>query len=179
MIPGRLSTCPNCGRPAETIPGLPGNRPARARAGLQPFKLDASRWTMNDRVVAGASAVLMVSLFLPWFGVDFLGVTVTFDALVSHTYLYVVLIMCVAILGYLVLRMSSLRRWLPRPGAHERLLLATTAVNFVIVLIGFISTPGGAFAGPLLNREYGAFAGGIAALVAVLPLAAAFFNFYG
>ena len=60
------------------------------------------------------------------------------------------------------------------------LLLAATGANFVIVLIGFIFTPGGnTFVGPLLSREYGAFVGGIAALVAILPLAATYFNFYG
>jgi hypothetical protein len=178
MIPNRLNKCANCGRPAETIPGLPGIVPAQ-QSGRHPFWLDASRWTQNDRVVAGASAVLGVSLFLPWFGVSFLGVTVAVNGLTSHRYLFVVLVMCAVILGYLVLRMSSLRVVLPRPRTHDRLLLAATAVNFVIVLIGFISTPGSAFTNPLLSREYGAFVGGIAALVAVLPLAEAFFNFSG
>lgn len=180
MIPNRLSTCPNCGRPAETVPGAPGNRSvglrsARSRSGRHPLKLDASHWTQTDRVVGGSTAVLLVSLFLPWFGVSAFGMTATVDALVSHSYLHVVLVMCAAILGYLVLRISSLRSVLPRPGIHNRLLLAVTTFNFVIVIIGFISTPGG----PLLSREYGAFTGGIAALVAVLPLAAAVFNFYG
>jgi hypothetical protein len=179
MIPSRLSKCPNCGRPAETVPGLSRNHPARPRSSRNPFTLDASRWTQNDRIVAGASAIVMVSLFLPWFGVSFLGTTVTFDALFSHSYLYMVLIMCIVILGYLVLRMSSLRPVLPRPRTHDRLLLAATVVNFVMVLIGFLSTPGGALVGPFLNREYGAFVGGIAALVAALPLAATFFNFFG
>lgn len=178
MIPNRLSTCPNCGRPAEAVPGVPGKYPARPRSGGHPFKLDASRWTQNDRIVAGASAVLLVSLFLPWFGLSFLGATVTFDALASHGYLSVVLIVCIAILGYLILRTSSLRI-LSRPRTHDRFLLGATAVNFVVVLIGFLSTPGSTFVGPLLNREYGAFVGGIAALVAVFPLAAAFFNIYG
>jgi hypothetical protein len=178
MIPNRLSKCPHCGRPAETIPGLLGNDPAQ-RSGRHPFRLDASRWTQNDRIVAGASAVLGVSLFLPWYGVSFLGATVAVNGLTSHRYLLAVLIMCAIILGYLVLRMSSLQAVLPRPRTHDRLLLTATAVNFVIVLIGFISTPGGAFINPLLSREYGAFVGGIAALVAVFPLAEAFFNFSG
>ena len=181
-IPNRLSTCPNCGRPAEAVPGapgVPGNYPAPPRSGGHPFKLDASRWTQNDRIVAGASAVLLISLFLPWFGLSFLGATVTFDALASHAYLNLVLIVCIALLGYLVLRTSSLRL-LPRPSTHDRLLLGATAVNFVAVLIGFLSTPGSStFVGPLLSREYGAFVGGAAALVAVIPLAAAFFNVYG
>jgi hypothetical protein len=179
MIPSRLNACPNCGRPAETVPNLSGRYPAQPRPSRHPFKLDASRWTQSDRIVAGASAVLLISLFLPWFGASFLGTTVTFDGLISHGYFYAVLIICLAILSYLVLRMSALRPALPRAGTHDRLLLAVTGANFVIVLIGFISTPGGAFIGPLLSREYGAFAGGIAAFVAVLPLAAVFFNFYG
>jgi hypothetical protein len=177
MIPNRLSTCPNCGRPAETVPGLPTNHPGRPPSGRHLFTLDARRWTQNDRIVAGASAIVMVSLFLPWFGISFLGANVAVDALISHNYFYIVLIICIAILGYLVLRMSPLRAALPGPRIHDRLLLAATAANFVIVLIGFISTPGGTLGGAFLNREYGAFVGGIAALVAVLPLAATLFNF--
>lgn len=177
MIPGRLSSCPNCGRPAESVPGgLPAKRPAVRRR--QPLRLDARRWTQNDRVVAGASAVLLISLFLPWFGINFLGTTVVaVDGLASHRYLYAVLALCVLLMFYLVLRLSSFPPLARRPEAHDRLMLAATSVNFAVTLAGFIFTPGSSFVGPLLSREYGAFIGVIAALVALLPVAASVFNF--
>lgn len=169
--------CPNCGRPAETIPGPPWSRRRRAAARRQPFMLDARFWTSNDRIVGVASAALLISLYLPWFSVNPLGVTIAeLDALTSHRYLHIVLYMCIAILVYLVLRISPIRRVLPRPRAHDRLLLAATAVNFVIVLIGFIKTPGNADWAPWISREYGAIAGAVAALAAVAPLAASAIN---
>src|SRR5262245_27277442 len=127
-IPDVLSTCPNCGRPAETVPGARGSRPGRASVRRQPF-MDADRWTERDRIAGIASAVLIISLFLPWFGVTFLGINVTEDGLESHGYLHIVLILCLAILGYLLLRISPVRSVLPAPRTHERIMLVATAVN--------------------------------------------------
>lgn len=138
--------------------------------------MDASRWTERDRISGIASAVLFISLFLPWFGVSILGMTVTADGLTSHGYLRIVLILCLAILGYLVLRISPIRSMLPAPRTHERILLVAMAANLVLVIFGFIATPGGAEWGPLVSRQYGSFVGGIAALAAVVPLGAAVFN---
>jgi hypothetical protein len=174
-IPDVLSTCPNCGRPAEAVPGAFRSRPSRVPVRRQPF-MDASRWTERDRITGIASAVLLISLFLPWYGVTILGMTVTADGLASHGYLRIVLILCLAILGYLVLRISPVRSVLPASRAHERVLLVATAVNFALVLIGFIAAPGGAEWGPLVSHQYGSFTGGIASLAAVVPLGAAVFN---
>jgi hypothetical protein len=136
--------------------------------------MDASRWTEGDRITGIASAVLLVSLFLPWYGVSFFGITVTADGLESHGFLRIVLFSCLAILGYLALRISPARSVLPPPRAHERMLLVATAVNLALVVIAFIARPGDA--GPLISHEYGSFVGGIAALAAVAPLGAAVFN---
>jgi hypothetical protein len=146
------------------------SRPPRVRSNLQPF-IDASRWTERDRIAGIASAVLLISLFLPWFGVSFLGMTVTANGLESHGYLRIVLIMCLAILGYLTLRISPVRSVLPAPRAHDRILLTATAVNLALVIIAFIAAPGG-----VLNPQYGAFVGIVAALAAVVPLGAAVFS---
>jgi hypothetical protein len=169
-IPDSLGTCPNCGRPAEAVPTSFGSRSFRRRP-RQPF-IDASRWTERDRVSGIASAVLLVSLFLPWYGLSILGMTVTANGLQSHGYLRIVLVLCLATLGYLLLRVSPIRSVLPAARAHERVLQVATAVNLTLVLIGFTSTPGGL----LVSHEYGSFMGGIAALAAVAPLGAAVFN---
>jgi hypothetical protein len=174
-IPDVISTCPNCSRPAETIPGELRSRPFRKLRQRQPF-IDAGRWTEPDRITVTASAVLLVSLFLPWFGVSFLGMSVTADGLESHGYLRIVLMLCAAILGYLVLRVTPARSVLPPPRAHERVLLAATSINLALVVIGFLVAPGGAALGPLVSHQYGAFVAGIAALVAVAPIGAAVFS---
>jgi hypothetical protein len=97
---------------------------------------------------------------------------VTADGLESHGYLRIVLFLCLAILGYLILRISPVRAVLPAPRAHERIMLTATGINLALVIIGVIVIPGGFMVG----REYGAFVGGIAALAAVVPLGAAVFD---
>ena len=174
-IPDALSTCPNCGRPAEALPGALRWQSARARGRRKPF-FEVSRWSERDRIAGISSVVLLISLFLPWFGVTLLGFTVTADGLESHPFLRIVLILCLAILGYLVLRISPLRSVLPPPRAHEGIMLTATAANLALVVIGFIAAPGGGQWGPLMSHQYGSFVGGIAALAAVVPLGAAVFN---
>jgi hypothetical protein len=175
-IPYVFSTCPNCGRPAETVPGRPGGRHNAASIRWQPLRLDANLWTENDRITGIASAIVLISLFLPWFGITLFGTSVTEDGLTSHGYLSIVMIICLAILGYLALRISPMRSALPPSRMHELLLLAATAVNFVLVVVGFIATPGGADWAPLLSRQFGSFVGGVAALAAVMPPAKSVFN---
>lgn len=177
-IPHIFGTCPNCGRPAETVPGRPGIRRNARSIRRQPLRLDANLWTENDRITGIASAALLVSLFLPWFGITLLGTSVTADGLTSHGYLRIVMIICLVILGYLVVRISPMRPVLPPPRMHELLLLAATAVNFALVVAGFIATPGGADWAPLLSRQYGAFVGGATALAAVAPFAKSVFNIH-
>ena len=174
-IPEALSTCPNCRRPAEALPGARRNRTSRVPVRRQPF-IDINRWTESDRITGIASAVLLISLFLPWFGFTLLGITETVNGLESHGYLRIVLILCLAILGYLVLRISPIRSVLPASRTNERILLVATAVNLALVIGGFITTPGSADWGPLLSRQYGSFVAGIAALAAVVPLGKAVFN---
>lgn len=170
-IPGYLSACPNCGRPAETIYGAKGNRSPRWWSRRQPF-IDISRLTQRDRIAGICSALLLISLFLPWFGVSLFGVTVTANGLEVHGYLHIVLILCLVILGYLTLRVSPLRSVLPAQHAHERILLAVTTVNAALALMAFIGSPDGLFVSP----QYGAFVGVAAALAAAVPLAAAVFG---
>jgi len=177
-IPHVFGTCPNCGRPAETVPGRPGGRRNAGSIPRPPLKLDANLWTENDRVAGIASAALLISLFLPWFGITVFGTSVTEDGLTSHGYLSIVMIICMAILGYLLLRISPVRPVLPPSRMHERLLLAATAVNFVLVVIGFISVPGGVGWAPLLSRQFGSFVGGAAALAAVASPAKCVFNIH-
>ncbi len=177
-IPEALSACPNCRRPAEAVPGARRNRTSRVPARRRPF-IDISRWTERDRITGIASAMLLVSLFLPWFGatLPFVGIIATVNGLESHGYLHIVLVLCLAILGYLVLRIiNPIRSVLPASRTNERILLVATAVNLALVIAGFITKPGSADWGPLLSRQYGSFVAGSAALAAVVPLGNAVFN---
>ena len=81
--------CPNCGaalHPRRHRPGRAGRRAASggcthagaaAPAGaagasaVPPFKFDAARWTLADRIAGVATLVLFICLFLPWFTYSF------------------------------------------------------------------------------------------------------------
>jgi hypothetical protein len=127
--------------------------------------------TQTDRIVGIASLVLFISLFLSWYSIDGFGAS----GLSAHNYLYITLILSIAIVGLLVAQALSLWK-LPdsSPVARDQLLLIATGVNFVLVLLAFIFKPGGGGAyGFHYNWgwSFGSFIGLIAAIVAVVPMA--------
>jgi len=53
--------------------------------------------------VGGASLVVLISLFLPWFGVSVLGESFSLSGTTAHGYLVIVVIVAVLMIAYLVL----------------------------------------------------------------------------
>ncbi len=171
------ATCPRCGAPVHVAPGAPpaaaGGPAAGQNAGAPAaaFKFDATRWSRADQIAGGGTLVLFISLFLPWFGVS-LGAfgSATADALTAHGYLYIVLILCLAIFAYLAMVAGFERLPVQLPLDREQLLLAATGINCVLVLIAFVFKPGG-YGSVGVGWRFGAFVGLIAAIAAVAPLA--------
>ena len=131
---------------------------------------------MADRIAGGATLVPFISLFLSWFSVSagFGNFTASssVDALTAHGHLYLVLLLALAMLGYLI--MSAGLDHLPDlPLRHEQILGAAAAVNLLLVLIGVLVMPGGGSSLVKVSWDFGAFIGLAAAIVAVAPLAAA------
>ncbi len=166
-------TCPGCGTAIPTA--------AEAATLTQPgpalaFRFDAARWTMADRIAGGATLVLFISLFLPWFSVSagFGNFTASssVDALTAHGYLYLVLLLALAMLGYLIVS-AGLDSMPTLPLSHEQILGAAAAVNLLLVAIGMVAMPGGGSSLVKVSWDFGAFIGLAAAIVAVAPLAAA------
>ena len=178
------SFCPSCGAslgqgtPPAAAPGM--SAPAAAGAGapetgasssssssVPAYKFDATRWSLADRIAGGATVVLFISLFLSWFGVTVIGITVTASGLSAHGWLYIVLILCILIVTYLGLRAG----WDEMPVSanlpHLTVMLVATIVNLVLVFIAFIDKPGGSAVG----WQFGAFLGLIAAVAAAAPYA--------
>ncbi|HLJ98898.1 MAG TPA: zinc ribbon domain-containing protein [Streptosporangiaceae bacterium] len=155
-VPADTTSCPRCG----TALAL------RAPAGTTTaFRFDASRLTSADRLIGVGTLALLISLFLPWYGVTVLGFSAQADGLTGHGYLYVVLIICLAIAGYLVAYAG-----MPLPAiplTHRQRLLAATGLNGVIVLLAFLVKPGDS------GWRFGAFLGLLAAIVAVVGAARA------
>lgn len=181
------SFCPSCGAPlggaadtpaaatsgsaTATAAGAPaGAAAASAPAGasaVPPYRFNAARWSLADRISGVATIVLFISLFLAWFGLSVIGITVTASGVSAHGYLYLVMIVCILIVAYLALRAG----WDELPGGfavpHLTVMLVATLINLVVVFIGFIFKPGGSGVG----WEFGAFLALIAAIVAAAPYA--------
>jgi hypothetical protein len=173
--------CPNCGAalsgasttahaapapdaPAATAPPV-GAAPGAST--MPAYKFEAARWSLADRISGVATIVLFISLFLSWFGITVIGITVTASGLSAHGYLYLVLVICILIVAYLVLRAG----WDELPGGlnlpHLTTMMVATLVNLVVVLLAFIFKPGGSGVG----WEFGAFLALVAAVVAAAPYA--------
>ena len=181
------TACPSCGAtlgssstatqaaPAVSAPAPAAAAPAAAApadaapsaSSIPAFKFDAARWSLADRIAGIASVVLFISLFLSWFGITVIGITVTASGLSAHGYLYIVMILCILIVAYLVLHAGWDELPISANVPHLTVMMAATIVNLVLVFIGFIFKPGGSGVG----WEFGAFIGLIAAVVAAAPYA--------
>jgi len=151
-ISGRTAACPACGArlAAQSMPAQ--SMPAQGVAGQ----------SMPAQGIA--SLVLLVSLFLPWYGVNLLGISAEADGLTVHGYLYIVLLLCVAIIAYLVMWAGFEELPVRLPLSHQQRLLVASGLNTVLVLLAFLTKPDGT------GWRFGAFAGLLAALIAMAPL---------
>ncbi len=168
--------CPSCGAPLDPTsapaPAAPTSSdapapPVASGSSLPAYKFNASRWSKADWIAGIATVVLFISLFLSWFGVSVIGVTVTASGLSAHGFLYVVMIICILELAYLALRAGWDRLPVDINLPHLTVMLIATLVNLVLVFIAFIDKPGGSGVG----WEFGAVLALIAAVVAAAPYA--------
>ncbi len=136
------------------------------------FNLELSRLSRNDQIVGGATVVFLISLFLPWFSSSAGIYSASVNGL-WHGYMYIGLILALAVLAYLVMRAGFETMPLRLPLEHEQALLAATAVIFLLTVISFVFKPSGAGV-VSIGWSFGAFIGLIAAVVAVAPLGVPF-----
>jgi hypothetical protein len=143
---------------------------------LPPANFDLSRLTTVDRVIGGATLVTMISLWLPWYtGKDtLLGITRTasISGTGEHGWLWLEFLLALVLLGYLAARAAWEQLPFSLPLSHERLLMAGTGLQFLLILIGFIALPStDGIAGFSVSWDFGAFLALIASLVAAGPVA--------
>jgi hypothetical protein len=184
--------CPNCGtqlagnagQPAAAPSGAYAAGPAGPAAAVgQVFAFDAKRLSRDDRVVGGATVLLLISLFLPWYTVSapsatINGVTVSGAGSISanafdgHGWVWIVFILGLAVLAYLVMQAGFETAPVRLPFSPVQTLLGLTGINLLLVLIAFLVKPG---TGDTLVKisigwGIGAFLGLICAIVAFAPL---------
>jgi hypothetical protein len=135
----------------------PGWQGQVQRPSTPAFQLDFKRLGQTDLIIGGATIVMFISLFLPWYG--YLGATE--DGLTAHGFLAISLIVALALIAYLVLRAGWDALPFRLPIAHAPLLLVGTGVQLFFVLIAFLLKPYS-----ILSWQIGAFLALIAAAVA-------------
>jgi hypothetical protein len=128
------------------------------------FRLDLRRLGRVEQAVGGASLVVLISLFLPWYGVTVLGASYTVSGTSAHWYLVIGLLLALLLIGYLVLQSGWDKPPMDLPIAHAPLLLIGTGLQLLLVFIGFLDKPAG------LSWEIGAYLALIAALAAAAPV---------
>ena len=166
--------CPNCGAPliaasadpvrAGTTNTPPGGPPASPTPKTATYVFDAARWSTEDRITGGATLVLLISLFLPWFSV---GGFFAVSGLTAHGYLYLVLFIAIALLVYLGARAGWDRIPISFSLAHGPVMLTASLASFVLVLIGFLLKPGDS----AVSWSVGAWLAVVASIVAAAPIA--------
>lgn len=173
--------CRNCGTrlapAAATSPPPGGVGSPRPATGVPPASLDLSRLTTVDKVVAGATLITMISIWLPWFtgSVSVFGVTgsASVSGTGDHGWLWLEFVVALALLGYLAAR--ALWETLPANLAvtHETLLIGGTGLQFLLILIGFLDWPSSTLSDGIsvsISLSVGAFLGLIFAIVAAAPV---------
>jgi hypothetical protein len=140
---------------------LPDNRAGRYIPGANvPGPTLRPAWRRLSRVkqaAGGATAIVLVSLFLPWFGLG----TFSESGTGTHGYLVIVILLAVLMAGYLLTPQRLRFR-------QESALIVAAGAQFLLVAVGFAKMPM-----PGLHREFGAYlaliAAGAALGVAVGP----------
>jgi hypothetical protein len=131
------------------------------------FHFDVALLSSSDRISGVATTVLLVSLFLPWFGISAFGATYTESGLDAHGYLYIALLLSIVIIIYLLARAGLPELTGQLPYAHAPLLFTAGTANLLIVALAVLLKPGG----PAFGWEIGSFLALVAAVVAILPFA--------
>jgi hypothetical protein len=129
----------------------------------QGLNFDAARWSLGDLVTGVATLVLLLALFLPWFSIQFEGFPIpglSVDALSAHGWMYITLLLALAVVGYLLARAVYDDVRLPVP--RWQALAGATGTTLLLSFVAFLDTPSG------LGRSYGAFIGLVSAIVAAV-----------
>jgi hypothetical protein len=199
-------TCARCGapQPAGVAPGAqahgyqqqrqqepaPGGgwSPAPTYGGGQApqaagFNFDITRWQRAEQITGGATLLLIISLFLPWFTASvsstIAGHTISDSASASgttaHGYLWLVFFIGLAVLAVLIIQAGFAQFPINLPFGVPALLVGLTGVNLLLVLIAFLIKPGtgGVDTTGLhvsIGWGLGAFIGLICAIAAFVPL---------
>ncbi|MGD0706077.1 MAG: hypothetical protein ABSA02_40120 [Trebonia sp.] len=118
------------------------------------------RLSRAEQTAGGATLILLISLFLSWFGSSAAGESVNGTG--AHGYLVIVVLLAVLTAVYLLHRSGWEELPFRLPARHETVLLAVACLQFLLVAIAFFDLPVSG-----LSREFGAYLSLIASAAVV------------
>ena len=158
VFPG-TALCPNCGaaiRPT-VIPKPKPKRVGRVRRRVNVLN-------RKELIFGPATAVMLVSFWLPWYSVSFAGLTYSASGLSRHGWLFIAVLDAIVLVLYVLITAFGAGDLADQGRlSKEQLLTLLTGVNLVLVLLAFLLKPSG------FGWAYGAFLALAGALVAFLP----------
>lgn len=162
------------GQPGGYPPGQyqpPGNgyTPGSTGPGVPPVSFDLNRATTVDKVVAVASFVALISIWMPWYTASAGLASASASGTSVHGWLWLEFLVALLLIAYLVARIAWDKLPFNLPVAHAPLLIVGTALQLLLVLVAFIDIPSSGD-GVSIGWGFGAFLGLIAALVAGGPV---------
>jgi hypothetical protein len=149
-----------------------GYQPGTTGSPLPPVNFDLNRATTVDKIVAVASLIALISIWLPWFTASDGPFSASASGTTAHGgWMYLEFIVALVLIVYLVARVAWERLPFSLPVAHDRILIIGTAVQLLIMLIAFFDLPStDGISGVSVGWGFGAFLGLLAALVAAGPV---------
>jgi len=147
-----------------------GYTPGSTGSGIPPVNFDLNRATTVDKVVAVASFVALISIWMPWFTVSDLGYSGSASGTSVHGWLWLEFLVALLLIAYLVARVAWDKLPFNLPVAHAPLLIVGTALQLLLILIAFIDIPSSGVSSVSVGWGFGAFLGLLAALVAGGPV---------
>ena len=154
-VPPGTAVCPKCG--AAIRPPV-RSRPTPKRVGRSRQRLNALN--RKDRVFGSATAVLLVSFWLPWYSIG----PFSADGLSVHGWLFIAVLNSIVLVLYVLITAFGVGD-LAAPGrmSKDQLLALLTGVNLALVVLGFLLKPAG------FSWSWGALLALAAAIVAFVP----------
>ncbi|HEX4126945.1 MAG TPA: hypothetical protein VHX67_05140 [Acidimicrobiales bacterium] len=154
-MPLGTARCPKCGAAIRPLV-LQRSAPKRVKKSRQ--RLDAL--SRKDRTFGAATLVLLVSLWLPWYGIG----PFTADGLGVHGWLFIAVLNSIILVLYVLVTAFGVGDLADQGRlSKDQLLAVLTGLNLALVVLAFLLKPAG------FSWSWGAFLALIAAIVAFAP----------
>ena len=159
--------------PGQYQPPAGGGPQAPRPSNLPPVNFDHNRLDRVDKIVAGATFITMISIWLPWFSISWGNSTfqvagsASISGTTGHGWLWLEFFVALVLLVYLAARAAWDSMPFTMPVAHAPLLIVGTSLQLLLVLIAFADIPYGSDG---VGWDWGAFIALLAALIAAGPV---------